>query len=60
MTTERVFRIVHKIVKTQNPFVNLPNEVDLQMLNGTNMGRILHSDKTCSDIALHIASEMKK
>src|SRR6218665_1895938 len=24
------------------------------------MGRILHSDKTCADIAIHIASEMKK
>lgn len=24
------------------------------------MGNILHSDKTCADIALHIASEMKK
>jgi hypothetical protein len=24
------------------------------------MGNILYSDKTCVDIALHIASEMKK
>ncbi|KAE9535982.1 hypothetical protein AGLY_007883 [Aphis glycines] len=51
---------VYKIVKTQRPFVDLPNEVDLQVLNGINMGNILHSDKTCSAIALHIASVMKK
>lgn len=25
-----------------------------------NMGNVLHSDKTCADTALHIASEMKK
>lgn len=60
MTTERVYRRVYKIVKTQRPFVDLPNDVDLQVLNGTNMGNILHSDKTCSGIALHIALEMKK
>jgi len=59
-TTEKVFRTVYKIVKTQRPFVDLPNEIDLQVLNGINMGNILHSDKTCADIALHIASEIKK
>jgi len=59
-TTEKVFRTVYKIVKTQRPFVDLPNEIDLQVLNGINMGNILHSDKTYADIALHIASEMKK
>lgn len=59
-TTEKVFRTVYKIVKTQRPFVDLPNEIDLQVLNGINMGNILHSDKTCADIALYIASEMKK
>lgn len=28
-TTEKVFRTVYKIVKTQRPFVDVPNEIDL-------------------------------
>jgi len=59
-TTEKDFRTVYKIVKTQRPFVNLPNEIDLQFLNSMNMRNTLYSDKTYVDIALHIASEMKK
>jgi len=59
-TTEKVYRTIYKIVKIQRPFVDLPNEIDLQVLNGINMGKILHSDKTCADKALHIVSEMKK
>jgi hypothetical protein len=59
-TTEKVFRTVYKIVKNQRPFVDLPHEVDLQVLNGISLGKILHSDKTCAAIASHIATEMKK
>lgn len=59
-TTEKIFRTVYKIVKHQRPFVDLPVDVDLQILNGISMGNILHSDKTCSEIAIHISSEMKK
>lgn len=51
LTTEKVFRTVNKIVKTQRPFVDLPNEIDLQVVNGIHMGNILHFDKTC--LALH-------
>lgn len=58
--TEKIFRTVYKIVKQQRPFVDLPVDVDLQKMNGISMGNILHSDKTCSEIAIHIASEMKK
>ena len=59
-TTERVFRTAYKIAKIQRPFVDLPVDVDLQVLNGLSMGKILHSDKTCHDIVIHIAQEMKK
>jgi hypothetical protein len=38
----------------------LLHEVDLQVLNGISLGKILHSDKTCAAIASHIATEMKK
>ena len=60
LTTETVFRTVYNIAKSQRPFTDLPQQIDLQVLNGISMGRILHSDKTCADIAIHIASEMKK
>lgn len=58
-TTERVFRTVYKIAKNQRPFTDLPVDIDLQVSNGLPMGNILHSDKTCHDIATHIAFEMK-
>ena len=60
MTTERVFRTVYNIAKNQRPFTDLPHEIELQILNGISMGRILHSDKKCAKIVAHIASEMKK
>ena len=60
VTTERVFRTVYNIAKSQRPFTDLPQQIDLQVLNGISMRRILHSDKTCAEIAIHITSEMKK
>lgn len=60
LTTEKVFRTVYRIVKYQRPFVDFPVDIDLQKLNGLSLGNILHSDKTCCSIAVHISSEMKK
>jgi len=39
-TTEKVFRTVYKIVKTQRHFFDLPNKINLQVLNGITMGNI--------------------
>ena len=58
--TERVFRTVYNIAKSQRPFTDLQQQIDLQVLNGISMGRALDSDKTCSETAIHIASEMKQ
>lgn len=58
--TEKVFRTAYKVVKENQSFNNFETEVDLQELNGLDMGRILHSDKACANIALHISKEMKK
>ncbi|KAJ8287604.1 hypothetical protein COCON_G00002630 [Conger conger] len=59
-TTWKVFRTAYKIGKHGSPFTDMPIDVSLQELNGVNMGRVLHSNKTCADIIDHIATEMKK
>ena len=38
----------------------MPTDVTLQELNRVNMGRVLHTYKTCGDIIDHIATDMKK
>lgn len=58
--TENIFRTAYKVVKENQSFNNFETEIDLQELNGVDMGRILHSDKACANIALHISKEMKK
>lgn len=58
--TCRVFRTAYKTVKHARPFSNFDSDIELQQLNGLNMGRVLHSDVTCANIASHIASNMRK
>ena len=59
-TTARVFRTVYKQVKLNRPFLDFETEIDVQILNGIDMGRILHSNVSCSNIANHICAEMLK
>lgn len=59
-TTEKVFRTAYCIDKNQRPFSDHPKLIDLQIYNGLNMGRILQSDKSYSNIVDHIAIEMRK
>jgi len=58
-TTEKIVRTAYFIAKNQRRFVDMPKLVDLQVLNGTSMGRVLQSDKSCATIIDHIANEMK-
>lgn len=58
-TTCRVFRTVYNLVKQIRPFTDLQSNIDVQKLNGLNMGRILHSKTTCATIAKHLADEMR-
>jgi len=57
-----VFRTAYCIAINQRPFSDHPKLIDLQIYNGNglNMGRILQSDKSCSNIVDHIAIEMRK
>jgi len=58
-TTEKIFRTAYFIAKNQRPYVDMPKLVDLQVLNGISMGRVLQSDKSCATIIDHIANEMR-
>lgn len=58
-STSRVFRTAYKIAKHSRPLADLPVDLSLQQLNGVNVGRVLHSSKTCGVIIDHIADLMK-
>lgn len=59
-TTEKVFRRAYYIAKCNRPFTDHPGLIDLQRINGLNMGRILHTNVLCTDIVHFIAEEMIK
>lgn len=42
-TSVRVFRTAYKLAKLGRPFVDFPVDIDVQRLNGLDMGRVLHS-----------------
>lgn len=58
--TEKIFRTAYFIAKNQRPYTDMPKLVDLHVNNGLEMGRILQTDKACSNIVDHICSEMRK
>ena len=58
--TEKIFRTAYFIAKNQRPYTDMPKLVDLHVNNGLEMGRILQTDKACSNIIDHISSEMRK
>lgn len=47
-------------MKSARPFTDLPTDIDLQVMNGLDMGRTLHSHNSCAEISQHIASEIRK
>jgi hypothetical protein len=44
------------VAKNNQSFCNVETEIDLQELNGIDMGRILHSTNVCINIVNHIGS----
>lgn len=58
-TTKRCFRTAYKMAKEGRPFVDYPEDVCLQELNGADMGRILHSNVTAKSMIDFISAEMK-
>jgi len=59
-TTSRVIRTGYYIAKSNRPFTDHPNLIELLAVNGAHMGRMLHSNVTATDVAEHIALEMRK
>jgi len=56
--TKRIFRTAYSIAKNQRPYTDMPKLVDLQIINGLDMGRILQTNKAYSNIIDHITFEM--
>jgi len=58
--TARIFRTAYLIAKNQRPYTDMPKLTDLQELNGLDMGRILQTNVSCSNIIDHLALEMRR
>jgi len=50
---------VYDTARNNRPYSDHPSLIDLQKLNGVNVGRVLHSNVICADIIDHIAKEMR-
>ena len=46
--------------KSKKKSTDFVSEIDVQELNGLDMGSILHSASSCTNIVQHIANEMRK
>jgi hypothetical protein len=53
--TAKIFPTAYKVAKSNQSFSNFEMDIDLQELNGVDMGRILHSKNAC----INIIKEMK-
>jgi len=59
VATSNIVRTAYYIVKSDRPFTDHPDLIDLQKLNGVKVGRVLHSNVNCVDIVEHIVSDMR-
>ncbi|XP_075053943.1 E3 SUMO-protein ligase KIAA1586-like [Mixophyes fleayi] len=59
-TTCRVFNTIYSLTKRCKPFLDIEDEIELQMKNGLDMEIGLHSRKTAVKIVDFIAKEIKK
>lgn len=59
-TTEKGFRIAYYLAKNNCPNTDHHALIDLQRVNGLKMGRVLHSNVTCTDIVHSILKEVKQ
>ena len=59
-TTGKCFVTAYKMAKAARPFLDYEEDISMQMINGVDLGRILHSDSSAREITRHISSQMKK
>lgn len=55
----KVFRMVYFITKNNRPFDDNTDFVELQQLNGVNLGQTLYSKYSSTSIINHIATQMR-
>lgn len=48
--TKKIFRTAYLIFKNQRPYTDMPKLVDLQVINGVDLGRILQTNVSCTEI----------
>lgn len=58
--TERIFRTVYEMAKSNLPFTELPDLVKLQKLNGAKMGSTLQSRMSAANTTVCIGEEMRR
>jgi len=58
--TTKVFRTIYYIAKHNRPYLDHTHLVQLQELNGIDMGRMLHSNVVAADICEHISQQMRR
>jgi len=59
-STKCIFRTAYYIAKFSQPFGGPESLIDLQQMNGIDLGLILHSRYSSTNIINHIANEMRK
>jgi len=57
--TCKVFRTAYYVAQSDRPYSDHPDLISLQQANGINLGRLLHSNVSCTDIIDHISSQMR-
>lgn len=57
--TDAVFRTAYYLAKMNRPFTDHDSLIELQAINGVNMGTSLHSRYSSTKIVEHIATEMQ-
>jgi len=59
-STCNVFRTAYYIAQQDRPYTDHPQLLELQQLNGLDVGQVLHSNVVCADIVDHIANDMRR
>ena len=54
-----IFHTAYYIAQSDCPYTDHTKLITLQVLNGTNLGGILHSNVMCADIVDHISCQMR-
>jgi len=55
----KVFSTAYYIAQSDRPYTDHPDLINLQQINGIDVGRVLHTNVTCKIIE-HIAALMRK